>query len=81
MTTDLVGIKDFRANVARYVKRARSGKARVFVMNRNQPLFEIRPFAEDEGLDALLVRVEKARKEIQAGKYKDQADLLKKYAL
>jgi antitoxin (DNA-binding transcriptional repressor) of toxin-antitoxin stability system len=48
MTTKFIGVKDFRQNMAKYAKQAKSGKVRYVVMNRTKPLFEITPFAGDE---------------------------------
>lgn len=47
MNTKFVGIKDFRQNISEYAKRAQKGDSRFVIMNRNKPLFEIKPFAED----------------------------------
>ena len=81
MNTELIGIKDFRANVADYVARARSGNSRVFVMNRNKPLFEIKPFDEDAGVDSLLIELAQRRKQVEEGKFVTQEEMLKKYGL
>jgi PHD/YefM family antitoxin component YafN of YafNO toxin-antitoxin module len=68
MNTKFIGIKDFRQNIAEYAKKAQSRKTRFVVMNRNRPLFEISPFAEEESLDSLYETVTKARAEAATGK-------------
>lgn len=76
MNTKFVGIKDFRKNIADYVERARVGNARFIVMNRNKPLFEIKPFAEDEYLDSFVSSVVKAEAEVAKGKYHTEAEVM-----
>lgn len=76
MNTKFVGIKDFRKNIADYVECARAGNARFIIMNRNKPLFEIKPFAEDEYLDSFVASVVKAEAEVVKGKHHSQAEVM-----
>lgn len=76
MTTKFIGIKDFRKNIADYVKRAQNSDARFIVMNRNKPLFEIKPFAEDKYLDSFVSSIIKAEAEVAKGKHRTQAEVM-----
>jgi PHD/YefM family antitoxin component YafN of YafNO toxin-antitoxin module len=77
--TKFVGIKEFRQNIAQLVKTAQSKKERIIVMNRNKPLFEIKPFAEDEYLDSLVADVAAAREDIAAGRVYTEEEILKEF--
>jgi hypothetical protein len=77
MNTKFIGIKDFRQNISDYVKSAQSSDTRFIVMNRNKPLFEIKPFAKDEYLDSFVASVLKAEAEVQAGKFHTEEEVMK----
>lgn len=77
MTIKFIGIKDFRQNISDYIQRAQNSDTRFIVMNRNKPLFEIKPFAEDEYLDSFVASVLKAEAEVQAGKFHTEEEVMK----
>lgn len=81
MNTKFIGVKDFRQNMSDYAKRAQKGDSRYIVMNRNKPLFEITPFAEDEYLDSFVASVVKAEAEAATGKVISHEALVKKLGL
>ncbi len=68
MNTKFIGIKDFRQNMANYAKRAQKGDARFVIMNRNKPLFELKPFSEDVYLDSFVASVRAAEEDVAAGR-------------
>lgn len=80
MTTKFIGIKEFRSNITSYVRRARKGKERFVVMSRNQPLFEITPFAENEGLESFFADILTAKNDVATGRVYSQADILAEFA-
>lgn len=41
MTTKLVGLKEFRLNLASYTKEVEAGDLRLIVLKKNKPVFEI----------------------------------------
>lgn len=67
MNTKFIGIKDFRQNIAGYAKQASAGTERLVIMNRNKPLFEIKPFAQDVYLDSFVESVLAAKRDVEAG--------------
>ena len=81
MNTKFVGVKDFRQNMADYAKRARKGDTRFVVMNRNKPLFEIKPFADDEYLDSFVASMLEAEADVAAGRTISHSKLVKKLGL
>jgi hypothetical protein len=76
-----VGIKEFRQNIAQFAKTAREKKQRIVVMNRNKPLFEIKPFAEDEYLDSFVQSVLEAERDIAAGNFYTSAEVKKELGI
>lgn len=80
MTTKIIGIKEFRSNIADYAKKARKGDVRYVVMNRNNPLFEIKPFAENDGLEEIFSDILQAKDDIEKGRVYSQDDILAEFA-
>lgn len=71
MTTKLIGIKEFRANMSDFVRKAQAGDVRYVVMNRNKPFFEVRPLRnedESEVAESVLKDIETARADVAAGR-------------
>lgn len=69
MVTKLVGVKDFRQNIADYHKQAVKNGWRFIVLSRNKPIFDVRPLNEKEAtLEKLVVDVAAARVDYTAGR-------------
>lgn len=68
MNTKFIGVKDFRQNMADYAKKARSKSSRYIVVSHNVPLFELKPFDEDETLESFFDEIMKAKAEVEAGR-------------
>ena len=81
MTTKLIGIKEFRQNISDFAKRARKGDVRFVVMNRNKPLFELKPFAKDEEMENIFLDVIKAEKDVREGRVHSQEQIEKALGL
>ncbi len=81
MNIKFVGVKDFRQNMSDYAKRARNSGTRFIVMNRNKPLFEIKPFAEDVYLDSFVADVLKAEADVARGNYHTHEDVLRELGI
>ena len=81
MNIKFIGIKDFRSNIAEYTQQARTSGVRYIVMNRNKPLFEIKPFADDEYLDSVVASVARAEAEVVEGKYHTQKEVLQELGI
>jgi PHD/YefM family antitoxin component YafN of YafNO toxin-antitoxin module len=68
MTTKLIGLKEFRLNLASYTKEVESKKVRLIVLKKNKPILEINPINIKEfTLENLRKDVGKARKQVQNG--------------
>jgi prevent-host-death family protein len=81
MNTKFIGVKDFRQNISDYAKRARKGDTRFVVMNRNKPLFEVIPFAEDVYLDSFVSSIVEAEADVAKGNYHTQDEVMKELGI
>lgn len=81
MNTKFLGIKDFRQNIAKYAERARKGDTRFIVMNRNKPLFEVKPFAEDVYLDSFVASIVQAEADVKKGNFHTQDEVMKELGI
>lgn len=81
MNTKFIGVKDFRQNMSDYAKRARNGDARFVIMNRNKPLFELKPFAEDVYLDSFVSSVLEAEADVAKGNHHTEDEVMKELGI
>jgi len=69
MVTKFVGVKEFRQNIADYHKQATKNGWRFIILNRNKPIFDVRPLTEEDAtLERLAEDVNLARTQYSAGK-------------
>lgn len=80
MTTKIIGIKEFRADISNFAKKAKKGNVRYIVMNRNIPLFELKPFANNEGLENIFNEIKLAQNDVKKGNVYTQEDILAEFA-
>ena len=78
-TTKFIGIKEFRQNIAKFAKTAQTKKERIIIMNRNKPLFELKPFAEDAHLDSFVESVLEAERDVAAGNVYTESEVMKEF--
>ncbi len=69
MTTKLIGLKEFRLNLADYTKQVESGKVRLIVLKKNKPVLEINPIKQKKEftLDDLEQEIAEAREQVKRG--------------
>lgn len=67
--------------MAEFAKTAREQKQRIIVMNRNKPLFEVKPFADDVYLDSFVASVVEAEADVAAGRVVSHDDLVERLGL
>jgi len=80
METKFVGVKEFRQNISDFAKQAKNAKKRFVVVNRNKPLFEIVPFAENETLDSFFNDILMAKKDVKEGRVHTEVDILAEFS-
>ena len=69
MVTKLIGVKEFRQNMAKYSAKAKKHGWRYVVLNRNVPIFEVKPFSKKEAImEKLAADIAEARQQVRDGK-------------
>lgn len=69
MITKLIGVKEFRQNMAKYSAKARRYGWQYLVLNRNKPIFEVRPLSKKEAtIKKLAAEIAEARQQYLEGK-------------
>lgn len=82
MTTQLIGLKEFRQNLAHYTKEAKSKNKRFIVLKKNRPVLEVRALDEKQfALEQLAGEVAEAREQVKKGKVYTQNEILKEFGL
>ncbi|MEK7673377.1 MAG: hypothetical protein AAB373_05855 [Patescibacteria group bacterium] len=82
MTTQFLGIKDFRQNLATFTKKSKNENIRYIILKKNVPVFEVRPIDEkDFVLEKLVQDVKHAEEQIKKGNYYTQEEVMKEFGL
>jgi antitoxin (DNA-binding transcriptional repressor) of toxin-antitoxin stability system len=82
MTTKLIGVREFRQNIAELYKKAKKNNLRYIVLNRNKPIFKIEPLSEKDAIvEKLAHDIDEARKEVKSGKTQDFEEICKELGL
>ena len=82
MTTKLIGVREFRQNIATLYKQATKYNWRFVVLNRNQPIFKVEPLnKKDAILEKLTVEVAEAREDVKKGRVYDFEEVCKEIGL
>ena len=81
MNTKFIGIKDFRQNISRYAKQAKRGKTRVVITKHDDPIFELKPVAEEEYSDEVVARVLAAEADVAKGNYYTHEEVVEELGL
>lgn len=63
MVTKLIGVKEFRQNISAYYKKSLKNNWQYIILNRNEPMFEVRPIKKGTTLEKLHANIAKARLE------------------
>ena len=79
MITKLIGIREFRQNISGFTQKAQKGDTRFIVMNRNTPLFELKPFLQEEGLESIFADIIEAKEDIKKGRVYSEKDILAEF--
>jgi len=78
MVTKLIGVKEFRQNMAKYSAKAKKHGWRYVVLNRNVPIFEVKPLSKkDTILEKLAADIAEARADVKAGRVYSAAEVRK----
>lgn len=82
MTTRLVGLKDFRQNLASYTKSAQQKDIRYVVLKKNIPVLEVKSIkAGDIIIEQLAADIAIARQQVKRGQSYTQNQMMKEFGL
>jgi antitoxin (DNA-binding transcriptional repressor) of toxin-antitoxin stability system len=82
MVTKLIGVKEFRQNMAKYSAKAKRHGWRYVVLNRNVPIFEVKPLSKKEAImERLAADIAEARQQVRDGKVMPLEDALRSLGL
>ena len=82
MTTKLIGVKDFRNNLATYTRQTKERGIRFIVLKKNVPLFEVRPISnQNSSLERLISHVANARTDVRRGRVSSLQTVMKDFGL
>ena len=82
MTTKLIGVKEFRQNIATLFKQATKNNWRFVILNRNQPIFKVEPLSKKDAIvEKLAMDIAEAREDVKKGKLYDFEDVCKELGL
>jgi len=69
MTTKLIGVREFRQNMATLYAKAKKDNLRYIVLKNNQPIFKVEPLTEkDAVIEKLAAEIEEAREDVRQGR-------------
>lgn len=82
MNTKLIGVKEFRQNLAVIANLATKKNQRYIILRKNKPIFELRPIsAKDLAREQFFSEIEEARADVKAGRVYTQAQVEKALGL
>lgn len=82
MTTKLIGLKEFRQNIASFTKQAKIKNIRFIILKKNIPVLEVKAIDEkDFALEKLATEVKEARKQVKQGKIYTQKEIMNEFGL
>lgn len=82
MTTKLIGVKEFRQNIATLFKQATKNNWRFVILNRNQPIFRVEPISKKDAIvEKLAMDIAEAREDVKKGRLYDFEDVCKELGL
>jgi len=82
MTTKLIGMKDFRENLASYTKKAQKEQIRFIILKKNVPVLEVKPIDEKEfAFEKLAAEIKEARAQVKRGEVYSQEQIMKEFGL
>ena len=68
-TTKFIGVREFRQNISELYKTAQNKNIKYMVLNKNKPVFEVRPISEKESsLEQLIAITIEARADSKSGR-------------
>lgn len=78
MTTQIIGIKEFRDNITKLWKTAKNKKVRYIVMHHSTPVLEVNPIHNNRlVLENFTTEIQEARNQVKSGDVYSQEEVFK----
>ncbi len=78
MTTKFIGVREFRQNISGLYKKAKDKNIRYVVLNKNKPVFEVKPLSEKEIYTASFIKsVAEGEADARAGRVHTLKEVMK----
>ena len=72
MLTKLIGVREFRQNIATLYEKAKENNWKYIILNHNKPIFKVEPLSKKETIiEKLALDIEEARENVKKGKVYD----------
>ena len=82
MVTKLIGVKEFRQNMAKYMADGSRYGWRYVVLSRNKPIGEVRPYSKKKAtFDKLAAEIAEARASVKAGRVRPMEEVFRSLGL
>lgn len=82
MQTKLIGVREFRQNIATLYEEAKKNNLKYIVLNHNQPIFKVEPLdKKDAIIEKLAHDIEEARLDVKKGKVYDFEEVCKEFGI
>lgn len=82
MTTKLIGLKEFRQNIASFTNEARKKNIRFIVLKKNIPVLEVKAIDEKAfALEKMTTEIHEARQQVQQGKVYSQKEIMDEFGI
>jgi len=82
MTTKLIGVKDFRQNLAAYAEEIQKSQMRFIIIKKNVPILEIKSIDEKEfALEKLKKDIKQSRIQAKKGKVYTQEKIMREFGI
>ncbi len=82
MTTQFVGLKDFRQNLSSYASKLSNGSTRFIILKKNRPLLEVRGLDKEEMvIEKFTADIAHARQQVKSKKVHSQRAIMKEFGL
>ena len=82
MITKIIGVKEFRQNMAKFSEEVRRKNQRLIILKKNKPIFELKPFSEEESaLEKLITDVRDGLDDMENGRVHSHEDIKSLFGL
>lgn len=82
MTTKMIGVKELRQNMAKFLNEAVDKKQRLIILKRNKPIFELKPLSEEEStLEGLVADVKKGMDDMNSNEVYSHEEIKSMFGL